>query len=61
MPLKDFVFQTLCVGQNGKRDHEEEGGRENKEKLDLGGGNLTETHFNALKSSLPFILQGVCQ
>lgn len=38
-----------CVSvRTEKRDHEEEGGRENKEKLDLGGGNRTKT-------------QGVCQ
>ena len=36
----------------------EEGGGENKEKLDLGEGNLIKTHFNVPKLSLTFVFTG---
>lgn len=43
-----------------KGDQDEEGGRENKEEFDFGGGNLTQRHCNALKTSLAFIFTGFC-
>lgn len=58
--FEGFCVPDLVSVRTEKGDHEEEGGRENKEKLELGGENQTKTHFNAIKSSLAGCVLAEC-